>query len=135
MKSELQNKIFKKYPNIFKQKDLSMQETAMCWGISCGDGWYDLIDELCANIKNRVENVNRNNPNEEFICQAVQVKEKYGGLRFYLYGGDDYICGLIAMAESMSYKTCSDCGNKAIHLDEHRGWIYTLCNACTNEKG
>jgi len=32
MKLELQNKLFEKYPNIFKNKDLPMNQTCMCWG-------------------------------------------------------------------------------------------------------
>ena len=59
MNKNLQEKLYQKYPKIFRQKDLPMTQTAMCWGIACGDGWYDLIDELCSQIQNRVENVNR----------------------------------------------------------------------------
>ena len=33
MKKELQDKLYNDFPKIFKQKDLSMKETCMCWGI------------------------------------------------------------------------------------------------------
>ena len=39
MNAELQNKLFENYPEIFKQKDLPATDTAMCWGICCGDGY------------------------------------------------------------------------------------------------
>ena len=147
MNKDNQDKLFAKYPKIFRQKDMSMQETAMCWGIACGDGWFDLIDDLCANIQNRVDNVNRqrkykieNSPqtlvpvkSEEFICEAVQVKEKFGSLCFYTYGGDDYIDGLVSMAESISERTCTECGEKS-KPRQGRGWIYTLCENCRNKK-
>ena len=130
MKKELQDKLFKKYPKIFRQKDLQPQETAMCWGIACGDGWYSLLDELCNSIDNRLRNVNRNKAEDEkLICEAVQVKEKFGGLCFYMQGGDDYIRGLIDLAESMSYRICSKCGNQS-SSQKKRGWIYTLCDNC-----
>ena len=133
MKKELQNKLFKKYPKLFRQKDLTPQETAMCWGIACGDGWYTLLDELCNNIDNRLRNVNRNRvEGEKLICEALQVKEKFGGLRFYTCGGDDYINGLIDMAESMSYRICSKCSNQK-KPQKNRGWIYTLCDNCRIE--
>lgn len=133
MKKELQDKLFETYPNIFRQKDLDKTQTAMCWGISCGDGWYTILDELCANIQNRIRNVNRNKPEEEhLVCEAVQVKEKFGGLCFYTYGGDDYIDGLISLAESMSYRTCSECGNPSTLNEKNRGWIYTFCDSCKN---
>lgn len=57
---------------------------------------------------------------------AVQVKEKFGTLRFYIDGGDETIFGLIRMAESLSAVTCERCGNKA----KTRGgsWLLTLCD-------
>lgn len=60
---------------------------------------------------------------------ATQVKEKYGTLRFYHYGGDEYIDGVVAMAESMSARTCETCGAPG----ELRGlgWVYTACDEHT----
>ena len=134
MNKELQEQLFEKYPKIFRQKDLGKHETAMCWGISCGDGWYSLIETLCENIKNHLMNKNRNKPDEEhLVCQAVQVKEKFGGLCFYIAGGDEYIDGLISMAESMSYRICSECGKPSEENELQRGWIYTLCKECKNK--
>ena len=135
MRPELQDKLYAEYPIIFAQKDLDMTKTAMCWGISCGDGWYDLIDELCENIQNHVENFNRNKPEEaRMVCQATQVKEKFGGLCFYTYGGDEYIDGMISFAESMSYHICTECGQRSEKNESNRGWIYTLCNSCKENK-
>ena len=59
MKEELQNKLYEKYPKIFRQKDLSMKETAMCWGISCGDGWFNIIDTLCSLIQGEIDGSKR----------------------------------------------------------------------------
>jgi hypothetical protein len=61
----------------------------------------------------------------------VQVKEKFGGLRFYYNGGDDYIRGLASMAESMSTSTCEECG--APGKQRGRSWIYTACDAHAKE--
>jgi hypothetical protein len=135
MKAELQEKLYTDYPEIFKQKDLDMTQTAMCWGISCGDGWYTLIDELCGNIKNHVDNFNRNKPEEDhMVCEAVQVKEKFGGLCFYIYGGDSFIDGMVSFAESMSYHICTECGDPSEKQNNNRGWIYTLCSKCKEDK-
>lgn len=62
---------------------------------------------------------------------AEQVKEKFGGLRFYYRGGDEYISGLARMAESMSYVTCEVCGNAG--KTNGGGWIRTLCEAHTKD--
>ena len=47
MKKELDETLCAKYPLIFRDRNAPMTETAMCWGFSCGDGWYNLIDVLC----------------------------------------------------------------------------------------
>jgi hypothetical protein len=59
--------------------------------------------------------------------EVQQIKEKFGGLRFYYQGGDEHISGIESMAESWAYRTCETCGNKG----ERRsgGWIRTLCDA------
>ena len=63
---------------------------------------------------------------------ATQVKEKFGTLRFYYYGGDDYCRGVEAMAESMSAKTCEDCSNHGKLLTQ--GWFRTLCETHAKEQ-
>lgn len=61
-----------------------------------------------------------------------QVKEKFGSLRFYYQGGDEYINGLASMAESMSGITCEECGAPGESGGE--GWISTLCETHRAER-
>ena len=56
---------------------------------------------------------------------AIQVKEKFGGLRFYYCGGDEYIRGVSALAESLSYVTCEVCGSSGTRNDG--GWLTVRC--------
>jgi hypothetical protein len=129
MKSELQNKLFEKYPKIFRQKDLSMQESCMYWGCDCGDGWYNIIDTLCYQIQWHIEhNLSKDEDPELANVEATQVKEKYGGLRFYYYGGNDFISGLVHMAEGISERTCEECA--APGTQNKVGWIHTFCTPC-----
>lgn len=109
----------------------------MCWGFSHGDGWYNIVDVACQNIQNHADWKRKQEPyasmsDDEFdeIHQpvAVQVKEKFGGLRFYVDNADDYTRGVISMAESMSYKTCETCG--APGKQTGKGWIKTVCESC-----
>jgi NADH pyrophosphatase NudC (nudix superfamily) len=68
---------------------------------------------------------------EYFPFKFDQVKEKYGGLRLYFSGGDEYAEGLVSMAEAMSYKICEVCGNAG--KPNKGGWISTLCDSCRNK--
>ena len=113
MKQELQNQLFENYPKIFRQKDLSPQETTMCWGISCGDGWFDIVNVLCQNIQKHAEFTGKS-------IEAVQVKSKWGALRVYLEGEgvDDFVRGLVKMAESVS-RTIKENSPKEIFFEEN----------------
>jgi hypothetical protein len=141
MNQELDEQLCAKYPKIFVNRNADMRTTAMCWGFECGDGWYNIIDKLCGNIqshidwsiKNNAWDLEKDTKNVRSIIPqvvAVQVKEKFGGLRFYYDGGDDYIRGLSSMAESMSMVICETCG--APGKRRGGGWIYTACDTHTN---
>ena len=172
MREELDSKLCAKYPRIFRDRRAPMNRTAMCWGFEHGDGWYNIIDQMCANIQNHI-NWTRKQRAEALVynralsramqgdfgtfnrlpkwqqkrinkvledpepqlkivpeaCPQVvasQVKEKFGTLRFYYYGGDDVVSGIERMAESMSAVTCETCG--APGVPRSGGWIQTLCD-------
>jgi hypothetical protein len=57
---------------------------------------------------------------------AVQVKEKFGGLRFYVQAATDKHYQYISFAESMSYRTCEECGAPGKTYTD--GWHMTLCD-------
>ena len=61
-----------------------------------------------------------------------QIKEKFGGLRFYYDGGNDEISGMVRMAEAWADQTCEVCGNKGKHRSG--GWIRTLCDVHEAER-
>ena len=125
MKEELDKQLCEKYPKIFVNREKDMTESCMYWGLSVGDGWYDLIDTLCRNIQNYIDhNSTETNPIPQLV--AEQVKEKFGTLRFYTSGGDRLIDGMIWFAESMSGRICETCGKPA--LLRQNGWIVTLCD-------
>ena len=138
MRKELDEKLCAKYPKIFVNRHGDMKETLMCWGFECGDGWYNIINQLCANIQNHIDWNNESHAKgfEQYkkIPQvvAVQIKEKFGTLRFYYSGGDDTISGIVRMAESMSAVTCEECG--APGQLRGRGWMYTACDVHTKEE-
>jgi hypothetical protein len=87
----------------------------------CGDGWYPLIKDLITDLIVL-----------GWDKQTCQVKEKFGGLRFYINGASEEIYKRIRIAEDLSYETCETCGEKG----ELRsvGWYKTLCNKHHEER-
>ena len=164
MRKELDEALCAKYPLIFKDRHADMRTTAMCWGLECGDGWYNIIDILCGlltsdyrHAESRYESIKDKldqptygfkpdgDPVGKIITQelideakakmeeeaakvpvAVQVKEKFGGLRFYVQAATDKHYNYISFAESMSYRTCEECGAPGKTYTD--GWHKTLCD-------
>jgi hypothetical protein len=123
MKKELDEELVAKYPKIFADRHAPMTETAMCWGFECGDGWFNLINNLCGCIQDYIDN---NSHLEIPQVVAVQVKEKFGTLRFYISGGDDIIGGMIWLTEYISARTCEVCGKNG-KVMEINGWFACRC--------
>jgi len=78
-----------------------------------GEGWADII-ETCFNAC------------VEHDVSVAQVKEKFGGLRFYVGGAPQEVHDIIDECETLSYKTCEICGD--IGKPREGGWIKTLCD-------
>jgi hypothetical protein len=126
MTQELDSKLCAKYPKIFADRNADMLQTAMCWGFECGDGWYWIIDNLCDSIQGYIDSNKHLNISQ---VVATQVKEKFGGLRFYYNGGDQLIEGMSWLAEHLSLKTCEECGSKD-NIGMTSGWLKTICRPC-----
>ena len=124
MKQEYDEYLCKVYPKMMVNRNKDMKETCMCWGFECGDGWFQILNQLMGNIQHHIDWKNKDG---EVVPQVTldQVKEKFGRLRFYYTGGDDYIAGLVSMAESMSGVTCETCGKPGTSTGG--GWVRTVC--------
>lgn len=94
-------------------------------GFAVGAGWYPILEKLCENIQHHIDWKNKQSVVVPQVTVA-QIKEKFGGLRFYYDGGDDYIQGLVSMAESWADTACEECGG--IGKRRSGGWIRTLCD-------
>jgi len=130
MNKELENKIITNYPNLFVDYSDDPYESCLTWGLVVDDGWYQLVDNLC----NTIEHYLNNNPKVDKVV-IIQVKEKFGTLRFYYSGGDEFIRGMVCMTELMSSKICEKCGtNQNVELISDKGWLTTSCTECLINK-
>lgn len=105
-------------------------------------GWFDIVDQLCRSISATLDSASA----EDF--QIAQIKEKFGGLRFYFEftsaegppvgSGNAQVVGraplfepiraLVLEAEDRAGLTCQVCGNPGSrHVID--GWISTRCDA------
>jgi hypothetical protein len=77
--SDKYEELMKNCPILYSQRKLPMTETCMCWGITCGEGWYEPLAKLSVLL----ESYNHYYKRYNLCVQASQVKEKFGTLRFY----------------------------------------------------
>lgn len=89
---------------------------------SVGNGWLGFIKEMMKDI------IKMN-----WDKQTCQVKEKFGGLRFYINSASDEIHDRITQAETLSYEVCEECGEPG-KLRTDIGWYLTLCDNHYNLK-
>lgn len=100
-------------------------------GFGVDEGWYPILRALCANIQRHIDW-----KNEQFEkygrgekvpqVTVLQIKEKFGGLRFYYQGGDNEVYGMVRMAEEWANHVCEVCGTPGVKTSG--GWIKTLCS-------
>lgn len=80
----------------------------------CGAGWAKLYEPLVARCE--TEGV-----------EVAQIKEKFGGLRFYTNGGgSDELYAAIEKAERDSHYICEECGESGAM--RKGSWLKTLCD-------
>jgi len=125
MNAILTKKLLDKYPEIFPSD----------FGFEHKDGWYWLIDKLCEYLQFEIDHNNMNQ------VKAVQVKQKFSGLRFYYdqieneqptgrYEPDERATGAVRLAERMSASICEHCGVIGAKRHEINCWMTTICNRC-----
>lgn len=119
--------VMEDYPRVF------LNGRPRC-GMAVGKGWEPLVRQLLQHVENLLP--------ERHEFKVEQVKEKFGGLRFYFSPGDipkescQEIEKLVDHAENLSFMTCEACGKPgAKDSGEVRlGWIKVLCEEHIEER-
>lgn len=101
MNPERTQQLFDRFDHLYRGRHLPVTENLMSYGFACGNGWFSLLWELSEQI--------------ELYCQqhpeaagliAVQVKQKFGELRFYTRPKIPAVELLIEAARLRSLHTC-----------------------------
>jgi len=109
-----------KYPEILQYE--KADGTKYTIGMGLAEGWYPLIDKLCAGIMALSKEQGFPPP------QALQIKEKFGTLRFYIGPATQEVHDLVNKICAESATTCERCGAPGELRGE--GWAKTLCDKC-----
>lgn len=128
----LENQLAEQFPDLFFDAE-NNDKSLMMFGCECSDGWYQLIYQACLAIAGHKQHVASSRYDQAHKDNVAafrwsQIKEKYGTLRLYHYGGDSFISGVIALASQLSAVTCEVCGMPG--RTRGTGWVRTLCDTC-----
>jgi hypothetical protein len=121
MRKELEQKLVERWRSWFNVIG-DQRETRMADGFAHGDGWFNIVWRLCEDLEPLVAEAEKSTGRP---FEVLQVKQKFGGLRFYVSHRTDAILQRIETAESESLRTCEVCGK----LGKRRegDCIRTLC--------
>ena len=106
------------------------KKTLYEWAEDMPVGWYKAFGkQICDEIWDVLTKYN-----EQDEYTIIQVKEKFGELRWYDgnlgYPARDEVDDIIDKYEIISAITCVGCGNPATKLST--GWILPHCDRCAN---
>lgn len=110
MHQELTERVFQRCPIIYRGAGAKPSKNLMCFGFECRSGWSEMILMLSESVEKLAREKQQQGVADEDLPIVVQVKEKFGGLRFYVQNACEEIYALISQAEKCSYGICEICG-------------------------
>ena len=131
MRRELELQLANDFPfmrrNPNNNQNGCINDSYSAFGCECGDGWYNLLSNLCTEITSAYAEKGL-----KANIEVSQVKEKYGSLRFYSNGSLN-IEEIISKYEDISERTCELCGQPGKTFVRNEWWM-TRCDACYNAR-
>ena len=129
MDSQLENKLYERFPDLYREKTAPLESSKMAWGVQCGDGWYKLIYELSTNIA-KIATEGEYSP---AISQISRHED--GTLYVDVRNVTPPIADIVTTARETSRLTCESCSYSPALLREVKGSKaqHIACVRCVNK--
>lgn len=111
----------REYPQLYKGNYISFD---------LQPGWQEVLHNLSRSIVTLLAN----QPLVAAKFRVLQVKDKFGSLRFYYTPHDRHIQMVVDAAENASKKLCFGCGERGTQK-QCNGVLVTACDSCVLEQG
>jgi hypothetical protein len=122
MRQELIDKLYNDFPKLYRKDFNNFWITY--------DGWFDLIYDLSKEINSIIINLESFGEDIDNYY-LVQIKEKFGSLRYYLQQSTKEMDDIIAIFENKSYDICALCGkDKGPRSAKESAWGLNFCETC-----
>lgn len=123
VKPELAESLYTRFSWI-KPQGIDVRSPWNLYGFSCGDGWFQLLWDMFAEIENEY----RNNGNEINLIIG-QIKEKFGALRVYIHNALPVVYEIVERYQKISAEFCEGCGISS-HIQKRGSYFTTRCDTC-----
>jgi len=117
MNKENKNKLYSSFPDLYKR----LKEGRFDY-FTCYDGWFDLLWRISEHVTKTAAKMKLN-------PKVVQIKEKFGELRFYLVGGNPELNQSVRKLCEESQHICERCGQPGSFWVAAGYWC-VRCPAC-----
>lgn len=102
------------------------------WLDGIPDGWrFSFGEILCNEISMNLDENLQKDENTRYMI--LQVKEKYGELRWYDFNSTEKINNVITMFEYASRAICGECGELKVACINDCGYIIPSCKKCYDD--
>lgn len=128
MRKELEDALVRDFPHLLQDNRGDPAVTCLCYGPEVEDGWEPLVRYALTEIEAERQRLLKSEP-EKADFRVSQIKEKFGGLRIHLWGGNERVRAIINHAEWASFTICEMCGTTS-GITVAGGWIKALCGPC-----
>lgn len=135
MNVKLTEQLFQQFPRLYRKSEGDGDISLMNWGFSHGDGWFKIVWDISQAVEDEARRRGIDPMSREWP-RAVQVKEKFGTLRFYLRApavaeGEKTFFEIVEEIAIRSESTCERCGMPGKFREG--GWVHTHCDKCEEE--
>ncbi len=124
MRKELDEALSANFPNLYRDRNADKNKSSMHWGFECGSGWYPLLNRASAKLEKLILELPEN---KRKFYKATQVKQKFGGLRLYMYDRTQAMKDILADVEEESFRTCEACGRPGKLIEIPHRWVTVNC--------
>lgn len=139
MNPELDAYLKKKFPKLYTESG-DAQNPFTLFGFECNDGWFRIILWLSKYLQSYIDQQNKwaEKYPDQYLpvkqIKVVQVKEKFGTLRFYTDGGNEHTSTVIRFVEYISGFICETTGKTDDVGYNKKGWIKVHHNSLAKGK-
>ncbi len=129
MDSHFENKLYERFPDLYRERTAPLESSNMPWGVQCGNGWYKIIYDLC----NKITKIAPEGEHSPAISQIARHDD--GTLYVDVRNVSPPIADLVATAREASRLTCEYCSYSPAFLRDVKQdrKQHIACGRCVNK--